>query len=112
MGACCRYRRVSIKFFLRSKSSPSSALFSRFAFFFSFFLSHETIPALFNSRRGKTGEMDEKSGTKMVESFFPRFGREEEEEEEEEAAFRLPPFTIHRRQSLFFPTEELISPRI
>ena len=83
MGACCRYRRVSIKFFLRSKPSLflSPALFPRFAFFLFSISTKRFREERFNPSRWEgseaTEEMDE---TKMLESFFPRVGREEEGE--------------------------------
>lgn len=101
MGACCRYRRVSIKFFLRSKPSLflSPALFPRFAFFLFSISTKRFREERFNPSRWEgseaTEEMDE---TKMLESFFPRVGREEEKEKgKEAAASKLPApfFRIH-----------------
>lgn len=101
MGACCRYRRVSIKFFLRSKPSLflSPALFPRFAFFLFSISTKRFREERFNPSRWEgseaTEEMDE---TKMLESFFPRVGREEEKEKGKEAAaskLPAPSFRIH-----------------
>lgn len=101
MGACCRYRRVSIKFFLRSKPSLflSPALFPRFAFFLFSISTKRSREERFNPSRWEgseaTEEMDE---TKMLESFFPRVGREEEKEKGKEAAaskLPAPSFRIH-----------------
>ena len=86
MGACCRYRRVSIKFFLRSKPPSLFSLSLSCAFpafrLFSFSISTKrSREERFNPSRWEgseaTEEMDE---TKMLESFFPRVGREEEGE--------------------------------
>lgn len=104
MGACCRYRRVSIKFFLRSKPPSLFSLSLSCAFpafrLFSFSISTKrSREERFNPSRWEgseaTEEMDE---TKMLESFFPRVGREEEKEKGKEAAaskLPAPSFRIH-----------------